>query len=443
MRILTETLHTPVSSGGDVVVVGAGSAGVAAALSSARRGMKTTLVDPAGFPGGTLVSGLPILGCFDGKRQVVAGIFQELVDALRERDGVDGDPGKDTGLQIDAEKLKVILLEKLGEAGVELRLHTLLAGAVVSGREIEAVLLEGKGGRRALSARMFIDTTGDADLAAAAGVPVEKGRKKDGLTQPMTMMFGVGGVDKARFRAWGGYPELLRRYEKISTEKNFRNPRRATLSEIWGPESRTGEITFNATRVLGADGTDAASLSAAEAEGRLQVWEFQEQFLRPHIPGFEKSYIVWTSAKIGVRETRRIVGEYVLNREDIWNFAKFPDAINCGAYPIDIHSPDGPATEFPLDHFYGGRYWTIPYRALVPLKIDNLLVAGRCLSATHEALAAVRCMANTLGMGQAAGTAAALALSLGTSNRNLPVERLQACLREDGAWLGEALECAA
>ncbi|MEO7932498.1 MAG: FAD-dependent oxidoreductase [Chthoniobacterales bacterium] len=437
MKLLEENLSTPLFSGGDVVVIGAGSAGVAAALSAARLGAKTMLIDPAGFPGGNLTSGLPILGCHDGEKQVVKGILQELVDALREKGGIDGDPAEQTGLNIDAEKLKVILLEKLAEAGVDLRLHTLFSRAIVSDNKITSIVIEGKGGRQAVEALAFVDATGDADVAVAAGVPYEKGRKSDGLTQPMTMMFGVGGIDKIRFAAWGGYPALERLYAQVSEEKQFRNPRRASLAEIWGPESRTGEYTFNATRVLRADGTDGKSLTNAEIDGRLQVWEFIEQFLRPCIPGFESAYIVWTSAKIGVRESRRIVGEYVLTREDIWNFVKFPDVINCGSYPIDIHNPTGAGTEFPVDHFYGGQYWTIPYRSLVPLKVDNLWVAGRCLSATHEALSAVRCMANTIGMGQAAGTAAALALQTGTSNRTLDTRLLQKRLINDGAWLGE------
>ena len=188
---------------------------------------------------------------------------------------------------------------------------------------------------------------------------------------------------------------------------------------MWGAPSRVGERASNVTRVLHADGADAHSLSKAEVEGRMQAWEFLNRFLHPHIPGFEHAYISWTTAKVGVRETRRIVGEYVLTRDDIWNFVKFPDAILCGSYPIDIHSPTDDQTEYPENHFYGGKYWTVPYRSLVPLKIDNLLVAGRCLSATHEALSAVRVMANTIAMGEAAGYAAALCLKNRVTAREL------------------------
>jgi hypothetical protein len=440
MSTLQETLSTPIEAETDVLVVGAGSAGVAAALASARQGLKTTLIDPAGFPGGTMVSGLALIGCWDGEKQIVRGIFQELVDALRQRGGVSDDPTRTTQIAVDAEKLKVIVLEKLAEAGVTMRLHTLLARAVVVDSKIAAVVVEGKGGRRALKAKMFIDATGDADLAYAAGVPVEKGRKSDGKSQSMTLVFGVGNIDKQRFEAAGGYANLEAIYNAVSVKENFRNPRRGILSGIWNAQGREGEYTFNVTRVLNADGSDSVSLTHAEVEGRLQAWEFMDRFLRPHVPGFERAYIVWTAAKVGVRESRRVVGEYVLTRKDIWEFVKFPDVINCGSWPIDIHSPTDETTEICHDHFYGGKYWTIPYRSLVPLKVDNLLVAGRCLSATHEALAAVRVMANTLSMGEAAGYAAALCLKHRVTPRTLTPSLVQALLLKNGGWLGESFE---
>jgi hypothetical protein len=234
------------------------------------------------------------------------------------------------------------------------------------------------------------------------------------------------------------YLKLGRLWRELAPIKNWRNPRRGGFAQFWGPPSRAGEWSFNATRVLDADGTDAASLSRAEVEGRLQVYELMERFLRPRVPGFEQSFVAWTAAKIGVRETRRIVGEYVLTEEDIWNFRKFPDVINCGSCPIDIHLPgtNGKDTDFPDQHFYGGKYWTIPYRSLLPVKVDNLLVAGRCLSATHEALSAVRCIANTTGMGEAAGTAAALSLRHGVAPRALEVSILQRELLSRRVWLG-------
>jgi hypothetical protein len=442
MDILTETLNTPIEEAGDVIVFGAGSAGVAAAVAAAREGARTTLIDPSPFPGGNLVSGLPILGGYDGEKQVVRGFFQELCDALRERNGIDNDPTREKDINIDVEKLKIILLEKLLAAGVQLRGYTLLVRAVVSESRIEAAVIEGKGGRRALRAPIFIDTTGDADLAFLAGAPVEKGRPDDGLMQAMTLMFGVGNIDKTRFTEWGAYPALERRYVELAGEMGLRNPRRDSLSGMWGAQSRHGEYSFNVTRILGADGTDAASLTKAETEGRLQVLEFVERFLRPHIPGFENAYVVWTAAKIGVRETRRIVGEHVLNHDDVWNFVKFPDVINCGASPIDIHCPLGGVGEFPIGHFFGGKYWTIPYRCIVPLKIDNLLAAGRCLSATHEAMGAARQMTNCMGTGEAAGFAAALCVKENTTPRQLDPRKVQELILKHDGWLGEGFSLA-
>ncbi|PAW78144.1 MAG: hypothetical protein B9S32_08085 [Verrucomicrobia bacterium Tous-C9LFEB] len=434
---LTETLTTPIEYAGDVLVIGAGSAGVGAALAAARSGKKTTLVDPAGFIGGTLVSGIPIGGCYDGEKQVVKGIFHEMWERLHALDGCDDHPDQTTWLNIDPEKLKIVLLEMLGEAGVQLRLHTFFSRASMNGSSINAAIVEGKGGRLALQAGLYIDTTGDADLAISAGVPIAKGRTLDGKMQPMSLIFAVGNIDLDRFQKWGGYGKMESVWNEISVREHFRNPRRGNLSGMWGSPERSGERTFNVTRVTGLDGSDAHTLSRAEVEGRRQAWEFLYDFLQPHIPGFEKSFVSWTSAKIGVRETRRIVGEYILTRDDIWNFVKFPDAINCGSYPIDIHSPTDATTDYPTDHFYGGKYWTIPYRSLVPLKVDNLLVAGRCLSATHEALSAVRVMANTMGMGEAAGFAAALALQHKTTPRRLDARLVQDAMLQHGAWLGD------
>jgi hypothetical protein len=253
--------------------------------------------------------------------------------------------------------------------------------------------------------------------------------------QPMTLMFGIGGIDKKAFQEWGGYHRMTELWKGMS--EKFRNPRKQDFAHFWGPDSRSGEWAFNATRVLAADGSDSVSLSAAEAEGRRQVFEMIDAFLKPHVPGFEGAFVSWTAPKIGVRETRRIVGAYTLTRDDIWNFVSFDDAICHGSYPIDVHSPTGSDTEFPHDHFYGGRHWSIPYRSLVPLNVRNLLVGGRCLSSEHEALAAVRVMANTMATGEAAGTAIALAQKVGIDPADLDPQVLRTQLRAQGAWLPE------
>lgn len=436
---ITEELQTPIEPATEVIVCGAGSAGVGAALAAARQGARVTLVDPAGYVGGNMVSGLYLIGCYDGEKQIVKGLFDEIVSRLRERGGVDLYPTETTGLPVDPEMLKVLLLEMLEEAGVELRLHTRLANVVREGPRISYAVVEGKDGRRALPADYFIDTTGDADLAFRAGVPCEIGRTKDGAVQPQTLIFSVGGIDLTAFEAAGGWNYMYQCFDRVTSEQALRNPRKKSFSGYWTTQSRQGELMFNVTRVLGQDVTKSQGLTAAEVESRLQAWEFVREFLRPHVKGFADAYLVWTAAHVGVRETRRILGHYVMTKDDIWNFRKFEDTVVCGSYPIDIHSPTGADTEFPKDHFYGGKYWTIPYRSLVALEVENLLMAGRCLSATHEALSAVRCIANTLAMGEAVGVAAALCHHRQLAAMELPYEELQASLLEAGAWLGESV----
>ncbi len=434
---ITETLETPVEPTSEVIVCGAGSAGIGAALAAARQGAQVTLVDPAGYVGGNMVSGLYLIGCYDGEKQIVKGLFDEIVSRLRERGGVDLFPTETTGLPVDPEMLKVLLLEMLDEAGVELRLHTQLVSVVREGSRIRYAIVEGKDGRRALPADYFIDTTGDADLAFQAGVPCEMGRQLDGAVQPQTLIFSVGGIDQAAFEAAGGWNYMYEQFDQITASHAFRNPRKKSFSGYWTTKSRQGELMFNVTRVLGQDVTKSRGLTSAEVESRLQAWEFVQEFLRPHVAGFENAYLVWTAAHVGIRETRRVRGHYVLTKDDIWNFRKFDDTVVCGSYPIDIHSPTGADTEFPQDHFYGGKYWTIPYRSLVPLEVENLFVAGRCLSATHEALSAVRCIANTLAMGEAVGVAAALCRDGKLTAIELPAEKLQTALLEADVWLGE------
>jgi hypothetical protein len=444
---LHETLTTPSEEAGDLIVVGAGSAGLGAALAAARLGLRVTLLDPANHVGGTLVSGVPILGYHDGERQIVGGIASELAAAMHRERAAVGDPARRTEVEVDHERLKLVLWELLEAAGVQVRLHTLCVGVDADAGRIRHVIVEGKGGRRALACRLVIDASGDADVAVAAGVPTVVGRGGDGRTQPMTLMFGVGGIDQSAFIVWGGGEDRWVAYQKMEAlwretvaRGGFRNPRTNDFSCFWGVPCRVGEWAFNATRILDADGTDSVSLTRAEGEGRRQVFELVDRFLRPSVPGFSQAYVAWTAAKIGVRESRRIVGAYTLTRQDIWDFATFPDTICHGSYPIDIHSPTGATTDFRANvgHFYGGRHWSVPFRCLVPNGVANLLVAGRCLSAEHEALAAVRVNANTIAMGEAAGVAAALAHRGHTDPGAVDPARLRRQLVSQGAWLPDA-----
>lgn len=434
MPTYRESRDLPIIAAGDVLVCGGGSAGIMAAWAAARAGCSVTLLDPAAAPGGTSAIGLPLLGFHDGVRRIVGGLPYEFLTRLQARGGLRGDLERSRSLEPDPELLKLLAIEVLDEAGVNLLLHTFVAGAVVQDGRLWGVVVEGKGGRRVLTAGRTLDCTGDGDVCAAAGVPMAKA---DGELQPPTLMFTVGNVDLAAWQAWGGYGAMERRYAEVATAEQFRNPRRHDFSGCWRLGSRPNEVAFNCTRILNVDATDPADLTRAEVEGRYQAWEFLERFLKPHIPGFAQAYIGATFAKVGIRETRRIVGEYVITEADLWEFRKFDDAIACGCYPIDVHSATDETTHFPHDHFYGGRHYTMPYRALVPLEVDDLLAAGRCLSCDHIAFGGLRVIGNTMPMGQAAGTAAALSLAAAVPPRQLDVDVLRERLLADGCYLGE------
>jgi hypothetical protein len=433
MEAYTETQTIPSIEAAEIIVTGGGSAGIMAALAAARLGSKVLLIDPSAAPGGTSIIGLPLAGFHDGVRQVVGGIPAEFMDRLRERGGLWGEMDQ-RFIPSDPEMIKMIAIEMLQEAGVELLMHTMVVGAVVKDGQISGVIVEGKGGRRLLRAKLFIDASGDGDVCYYAGVPM---MKEEGELQPPTLMFVVGNIDLERYMAAGGYKTLLEKYTQISTEEQFRNPRRTELSGGWRLGTRKNELAFNVTRILNIDATDPLDLTRAEVEGRHQAWEFLLKFLKPHVAGFEEAFITNTFHRVGIRETRRIVGEYVIHEDDLWNFRKFEDAVCSGCYPIDVHNANNETTLYPPELFYNGNYYTIPYRALVPLGIDNVLVAGRCLSCDHVAFGGLRVIGNTMGMGQAAGTAAALCLQQSVIPRSLDVQLLRSTLELNGAFLGE------
>lgn len=432
MNTYTETRSIPAIDAADMIVVGGGSAGIMAAIAAARIGGKVLLIDPSSAPGGTSIIGLPLAGFHDGVRNVVGGIPDEFMNRLEARGGIWG-PRSAGFIPSDPEMIKRTAIEMLEEAGVELLLHTLVVDAIVRDGRIDGVIVEGKGGRRLLRARMFIDASGDGDVCHYAGVPM---MKEEGELQPPTLMFVVGNIDMERFQAAGGYSSLMKAYREVSVREQFRNPRRTELSGGWRLGTRQNELAFNVTRILHIDATDPRDLTRAEIEGRHQAWEFLERFLQPHVAGFEHAFITNTFHRVGVRETRRIVGEYVITEADLWEFRKFDDAVCCGCYPIDVHHAGDEGTHYPKEHFYNGRHYTIPYRALVPLKVDNVLAAGRCLSCDHVAFGGLRVIGNTMGMGQAAGTAAALCLREDTIPRRLDTALLRDMLRLQGAFLG-------
>jgi len=413
-----------INSKHDVIVVGGGTAGVAAAVTAARNGANTVLIEKYGFLGGTMTAGLvnPFMTFHAGGEQIIEGIFQEIIDCLRSMNGYD-----ERTKAFDAEIMKLVLDQMVKEAGVKLMLHTCVIDVIMQGNIIRGVEIHNKSGKQAVLGEVVVDATGDGDVAVMAGAPYEKGRKEDGLTQPMTLNFRMGGVDVGRMPP---KHEINRLFGEAKAKGEIKIPRENVL---WFPTTRKSEVHFNTTRVVKVDGTNAEDLTYAEIEARRQMFELIK-FLKERISGFENAYLLMSGAQIGVRETRRIIGEYILTGEDILEARKFKDVIARGSYPIDIHNPTGEGTI--IKRPPPGESYDIPYRCLVPKKVDNLLVAGRCVSTTHEAQAAIRVIPIVVAIGQAAGTAAALAVKLNVPPRNLDVSLLQKTLREQGANLG-------
>lgn len=440
----------------DVLVIGGGPSGIAAAISAARNGAKTLLIERCGFVGGMATAALvgPFMTCYDGKgeTQIIRGIFDELVRKLEEEGGAIHPSrvgwatphaafiriGHDHVTPFDSEMLKIVAEQMLLEAGVELLYYTQFIDCITRDGKIETVIAAKKEGLCAIQAKLYIDCSGDADVAEKAGVPVVKGRSKDGQMQPATMFFRVCNVDSDRVYAYveeckdlmgipfhGVFSWLIEEGRK-SGEWTIERAEMGTYET-----DKKGEWKLNTTRVLHVDGTKSADLTKASIEGRLQTRQVY-QFLKDHVPGFENAKMMETGSVIGIRESRHIVGKYTIQKEDVLTSRTFDDDILLCSNAIDIHDDKGAAGEYVVvDTWYG-----IPYRALVPEKCDNLLVGGRTISATSEAVSAFRVMPPCFGIGQAAGTAAALCVKESVAPENLPVNTLQNTLQSQGVFIG-------
>ncbi|GCE02222.1 FAD-dependent oxidoreductase [Embleya hyalina] len=420
---------------GDVAVIGGGSAGAAAAVAAARHGRGTLLVESAACLGGT---GTAVLDTFyglyapGGAERVVGGIAWEVCRALTDRDAAFerlNTYGAGTGVTYDPEVLKVVWDELARGAGVAVLLHARASRVVMDGDTVCGVLIETVAGPGHIRARVVVDATGDADIAWRAGCALERPRA-DRVVQPLTQTFRLAGVDPVRTTT----AELHRLMREHGDSGAYDLPRRE------GSAHRTtapGVVHTNLTRVHGVDPTDPWQLSEAEAEGRRQSVEYV-RFLTERVPGYERAFLAGAAPRIGVRESRRLIGEYVLTRDDVLSAREFDDAVaRCGA-PIEDHA----AGRDTIWRYVGsgdttptGRSYGVPFRCLVPRRVDGLLVAGRCLSATHDAHASVRSMGQCMAMGQAAGTAAAQAAAGGTRVRSVDMATLRERLVVDGALL--------
>jgi hypothetical protein len=431
----------------DVAVVGGGAAGVATAATAARHGMRTLLIERYGFCGGAAVGGMSgtICGMYlasesprNRPEQAVFGFTETFRAAMESRNGITAPQryGKTWTVTHDPLVWREVADGLLAEAGVRMLFHSLVVGTVMEDEPLKGLVVETKAGRAAVHARIVVDASGDADVVFRSGLDFTMGQ--DGVVQNPTMIFRLGGVDVKRFLDYWGpdticSAEVSRRLVEANASGRFDLPR----AKIWiFPTPRPGELLVNATRLLADDGrplnaADPLDLTEAELKGRRQVRDYW-RFLRDHIPGCAASFVNDTGVQVGVRQTRSIVGVERLTNDDVTRRRKRPDGIVRSPWPIELHVGEKPKLEWLLDDYY-----EVPFTALLPLKGENLVVAGRCFSAEHEALASARVTAQCFGYGHAAGLAAATAIKRRCPVRAIEGTELRALLNADGARLDD------
>lgn len=449
--ILEPERTIPVKDEVDILVVGGGPAGIMAARAAAESGLKVMLIESRGYLGGNLTLGLPILGYLGRKgNQVVEGLPQMLIDRLRARGKAsEHKPCKNhvSLTIIDSEEVKDVALEMLEDVGVKILFYVFCSDVIKEGNDVKGVIIESKEGREAILAKTVIDCTGDGDVAFRAGVECHKG-DADGGMQPPTLMFCMRGVNVQELRdAIVNRPEEFD-MDVMPTEQfksgpfivvGFRKKIEEAREKGYSiPVARTilitgladDEIWVNMSRVCGVDSTNPTSYTDGEITARMQNDEI-ERYLRDFIPGFENAWRDKVAAFMGIRESRVIKGKYVLTADDILSCRKFDDAVGVASYPVDIHHSHGDDCTM----MWCPDCYDLPYRMLVPEKVENLLVAGRCASMTHEAMASARVMSTCMVMGEAAGRAAKIAAEEGVPVSKVNVEAVREDLRENGAYL--------
>lgn len=444
----------------DVIVVGGGPAGVCAAVSAARQGASVLLVEQGGFCGGMATRGLvgPFMTCYDtrGKQMIIRGIFQEIVERLVER-GAAIHPsevysgtaftswiivGHEHVTPFEPEGLKLVLDKMLKESGVKLLYHTDFLRPLLEDDTITGVLVSSKRGLEAIEGKVVIDCTGDGDVAYRSGVPCEMGNEKLGIIQPATMFFHICNVDseavekdiqanlKNFYRKDGvNYRSFHWRVSEARANGDW-TLKRVSIGMYRMP--KPDEWCINTSRIMDVDATDNESLTEAEIAGRLQVDEIL-RFLQKYVPGCEHVKLKSTASYVGIRESRHMVGEYQLKEEDLLEARVPEDSILLASNSVDVHGRFGPASNEYVT--INGDYYGVPFRCLVAKGVDQLLLAGRCVSADSTAAGAIRVMPPCMAMGQAAGTAAALAVKTGCKVREIDTKALRAVLKESGVYL--------
>ncbi len=414
---VSRRVQAPVIAAPEVLVVGGGLAGVAAAVTAARMGADVLLVERSGALGGMATTGL-VPPAFS--RGLTRGIVEEFCVRLKEAGG--------EAEMWNPEIMKYVLLDMMQQSGARLMLYSLAVGAIVEDGAVRGILVEGKAGPQAIRANIIIDATGDADVAAWAGAPFEIGRGRDEETQTQTLVFLLGNVDTRKLLpAWKTLPDLAK---EARAKGDLTTPFAggAAIQEVVAGEH--GVVNINSINVPQVSGLKVEDLTYAHVEAHREAVKLVD-FYRKYVPGCQDCYLLQTAEFIGVRESRRIVGEYTLSAEEVLCGAEFRDAIARGFYPVDIHAADGTGDAAGARL---SRHYEIPYRCLVPLGVENLLVAGRPISVDHVAHGSTRVMGTTMPIGEAAGAAAALCLKKGRTPRELPGHQVRRALRSLQAW---------
>ena len=454
----------PVWAGPDVVVAGGGAGGLAAAVAAARAGARVLLVERNSFLGGVATAAMMPAFVASG---AAAGLGHEILDRLYRAGGAplwDGAPGRTHTTPFDPETLKMVALEMVQEAGVDLLLYSQAVDALAAKGNVFGIVAENKGGRQAILARVVIDATGDADLAVRAGAPFQKGRPQDGKMRPMALLFRLGGVDlDAAMTYLRDHPDDIQPQFRQGTVLRVGNERVLTrlsgFNELVDRARANGEldpnchyfrfeggwfergiVTVNTTRIYDVDGTDTRDLTRAEVAARRQIAQLIA-FARKYVPGCERAYLIDTAPNIGVRETRRIVGEYSLTQDDVYADRRFPDSILAIRQAVpkrplpanwDVHGPDPGegARSDPLEWAHAnvqreGHAYEVPFRCLLPKGVSNLLVAGKTVAVDHFIDGFTRNMLICMLFGEAAGLAAALAVAQGVPVGQVDVAELQ------------------
>lgn len=405
----------------DLIVVGGGPAGIGASVAAARRGLDVLLVEQSGSLGGAIAQNLiyPFMlnGTWNenGRVHLSRGIFLELCNKWTAEGIMPGD-----FMTYNTELVKQSLDKFVVDAGVNVLFHATLCDVKTDGRTVSSITVATKQGLVGLTAKQFVDATGDGDLMALSKCDFTVGREGDNATQPMTLCFRLANVNMPLFNE--ERPKITPLFQQFKAEGKIKNPREDVLlfPELGGGKNT---VHFNTTRVIKLNPVDPTDLSKAEMEGREQMVELYN-FLKENFECFRESYISNAAVSIGVRESRMLVGEHVVTSEELKACTVFEDSVAAGNYDIDIHSPDGAGTS----HYYfpQGQYYTIPLRALLPKEYDNLMIAGRCISTTHEAQASVRIMPICFCTGEAAGIVATMAVKDGILPRNVESEKMHA-----------------